>query len=570
MRGLKRYLALALVLVMVLSCLAGCSEAPANGDKSTTGTQQTTPAPTPTPTTPPETTPKATYPDPIELEFTLTEQEIQEIDAMIDSCKTLSYDETASREAVEAAWDELDLKLDYVSSQTMIAQVLYYKNIRNQEANQTYLDAYDDYLALADKANLLQKDMYMDSPVKDWFFEDWPQQDIQYLLTYTTEVADIQSQLNEIDNQFVELSDTALHDGYTELYIKMVTLGNKMAKIMGYDNYYDYMSAMAYSRDYTAEDREAFRNHVKNILMPKFEELNLPYNKAMNRLQTNENQYNHFVAFFNNDYDELNKNYLRGYIDSWTGETHDYLDHVFTNGNYLMTDGFNSYKGAFCGTLDYYDKSFCYFGPGYQSTNTVIHEIGHYYANFFVDDYVAYDLLETHSQGNEMLLLAYMKEAAPGDMYTALKYYNIYNQVITTIIACMVDDFESRIYTMESVEGLTTEDFDRIIGEVCDDYFAAYGGEKYANKALTDMQYYIRRVTGQSPAYYISYATSGVTAVNLFALAEKDEAAGRELYRKLVEEASLVEGYKAALESVGAASPFEEASFKTIVDLFAE
>ena len=39
-------------------------------------------------------------------------------------------------------------------------------------------------------------------------------------------------------------------------------------------------------------------------------------------------------------------------------------------------------------------------------------------------------------------------------------------------------------------------------------------------------------------------------------------------YRKLVEEAPEVEGYEAALISVGAASPFDENSFKTIEKLF--
>ena len=167
-----------------------------------------------------------------------------------------------------------------------------------------------------------------------------------------------------------------------------------------------------------------------------------------------------------------------------------------------------------------------------------------------------------------MLLLAHMGKKAPPVGYELTKNYELFDQLITIIISCMVDEFESQIYAMEDVSGLTEEQVTQMITAICDDYFADYGGEDFVNENLTDMQWYIRYVSGLSPAYYISYATSGVTAMNIFAQAQEDTAAARELYRKLVEEAPKTEGYEAALKSVGAASPFDEESFKTIVALF--
>ncbi len=502
----------------------------------------------------------------LELNFELTEDSFKKVDTMIDSCKTLSFDPASTREAVEGAWDELETQLNYISDQVQIAQVIYYLDTTNEAANQVYLDAYDKYLELADKANLVQKDMYLDSPVKDWFFEDWEEVDIAYLLSYTTEQSELQAQLNEIDSKFVAMEDDVLYEEYTELYIQMVTIGNKMAKLAGYENYYDYRAALGFSRDYGQEQREQFRGYVKKVIMPAFGEV---FDGVMNKAATLDYEgYMFFNDFSYEDFDTLDINYLQSYIYSHEGSTFEHMIHLFDSGNYIITDDPNAYDGAFCGTFEYYDMTMCYFGPGYQSTSTVAHEMGHYYASSFADDYTAYDLLETHSQGNEALLLAYIADLAPEGAYDFVRDYELFDMMLTMIVASMVDEYEQLIYTMDNVENLTTEDITRIIDEICDEYFGAYGGAEYMSSNVTDMQLYIRKVTGLSPAYYISYATSVVTSMNIFALAEQDETAARELYRRLVEEAPLVEGYEAALKSVGAASPFEEESFKNIVELF--
>ncbi len=571
MKGILRSIALILVLVMLMTCLGGCDMITAMVIFSQLMEGGVAAPEIPLPTEP---IPTAIEPDPTESgdgntplpPFTLDDQQIGEIDGLIDRCKTVSYSTEATREEVEAVWDELDVKLDYVSDQISIAQVVYYMDTSNEEANQTYLDAYDQYLALADKANLLQKDMYEDSPVKEWFFEDWTEAEIAFLLGYTSQQVQIQAELNEIETQFVEMDDLALHEDFTQLYIRMVTLGNQMAKLCGYANYYDYRADMGYNRDYSAEDREQFRNYVKTVIMPAFGTV---YDGVIAGASVLDyDSYMFFSDFSFNDYDSLTRNYLQEYIDSHSGSTYDHMTDLFAGNHYIITDEVNAYEGAFCTYLDYYDQGLCYFGPGYQSTSTVVHEMGHYYANFFVDDYTPLDLLETHSQGNEALLLAQIKDTAPAAGYQFLRDYELFDMMLTMIISTMVDDFESRIYAMESVEALTTADFDRIITEISNDYFGAYGGEEYMSANVTDMQWYIRKVTGLSPAYYISYATSVVSSMNLFALAEENPEQARELYRKLVEEAPAVEGYAAALESVGAASPFEESSFTTIVNLF--
>ncbi len=563
MKKMVKRLALVLVLALMLTSLGGCdllfmliNMSSQSGEMPELG-----------PVEPVITEPVITEPAPeqLKVEFTLTEEDIQRIDAMIDSCKELSYSTTATREEVEKAWDDLDEQLNFVSDQVTFAMVIYYMDTSDESANQTYLDAYDDYLALADKGTLVQKDMYEDSPVKDWFFEDWTEEDIAYLISYTSEQVEIQAELEENNTEFVELEEDDVVEKYTDMYIQMVSLGNRQAELCGYDNYYDYMAANAYGRDYTAEDREKFQNYIKTVIIPAYGDI---FNSVMAKASTLDYQgYVFFMDYIQEDFDSLSRNYLQEYIDSTSGSTYESFSGLFTGGNFIATDNPNAREGAFCTYLDYYDQGLCFFGPGYQSTSTVVHEMGHYYANAYTLDGAPYDLLETHSQGNEMMLLAHMGQNPPAG-YDFVRDYYLFNTLATVIIACMVDDYESRIYAMEDISKLTEEDVTTMISQICEEYFGAYGGEAYVGETLTDIQWYIRYVSGLQPAYYISYATSAVTAMNLFALAEEDYPAAQELYRRLVEEAPGVEGYEAALESIGAASPFDEESFKTIVELF--
>lgn len=570
MNRFVRLTALTLALVMLCACFAGCKNDPAPTDPPAVTTTPPTTEPIET-TVPPTTEPEPTWPvieevvlPEFALEYHLTDDDIARAEEMIAICEELSYSE-APREIIEDAWEKLDLFLDYIITEVSIAQVLYYQNLKDETLSSAYLDTYDKFLDLADKTNMLQKRMYDDSPVKDWFFEDWPEEDIEYLKSYTSEIVELQAKLNQIEVDFLDLSETEMYNGFVPLYIDYVTIGNQIAKLCGYDNFYAYKSDLTYNRDYTTEDIALFQSYVKTKVMPNFDSYINPALEAMNALSDDE--YMTVAYFMNMDYDQLPVNYLQGYIDSYEGSTSEWLHHMFDNSYYITSDSQNSYPGAFCTSFDCYDVNFCYFGPGYQGTMTVVHEMGHYYANHFAGDYDAFDLLESHSQCNEALLTAYLKDQMTPNEYKFVKYYNLYDHVVMIAVCTMVDAFEQRIYAMESIEGFTSADFDKIIDEICDEYFADLGGAAYVSTNVADMKSYIRQVAINSPCYYISYATSLVTTMNMLVQAEEDPAAAREVYRKLCEETADMT-YSEALAHAGAADPFKEESFNVIEALF--
>ena len=58
----------------------------------------------------------------------------------------------------------------------------------------------------------------------------------------------------------------------------------------------------------------------------------------------------------------------------------------------------------------------------------------------------------------------------PSKVYSAVRYYNLFNAYYVILMATIIDDFEQRVYALESVEGFTGEDFDAIMTEVIADY----------------------------------------------------------------------------------------------------
>ena len=269
-----------------------------------------------------------------------------------------------------------------------------------------------------------------------------------------------------------------------------------------------------------------------------------------------------FVGFVNEDFDSTKKNYLLLYLNSLDGQMGEVMRNMFLGKNCIFSNNSNSHPTAFQTYLREDEKAICMFGHNGQTADTIVHEIGHYYAAEINNDLSSYDLLETHSQGNEFLFVKFCEGQMNAAIYECVRAYNLLTTCQTMILATIVDGFEQRIYALdnETIANMTSEDFDAIMAEVCE----PYGGIDWVTTNITDPNNYWRNVAISSPVYYISYATSAAAAVQIFALAEIDEAAAYEAYIALVESVTEEDGFVGALIKAGLDSPFEEEAFKKI------
>jgi oligoendopeptidase F len=212
----------------------------------------------------------------------------------------------------------------------------------------------------------------------------------------------------------------------------------------------------------------------------------------------------------------------------------DTLDNLILDGNLFRGD----YGGAFVTYFSAFELPIAYFGPGYSGAFTVVHEFGHYmneiYNNSEFDQ--SYDLLEMHSQGNELLYLCYLKENAEMSsmVHNLVETHALVNMFYAVIAGMTIDSFEQALYLNE-YEGtnadqimadgkIAPDEYDLLYAGICADYGAA--------DALAG--YWRGGMTVQSPCYYVSYSVSAISVLQLYEIANTDGFdAAKDSYLKL-------------------------------------
>ena len=464
-------------------------------------------------------------------------------------------------------WDVLYQQFEdafyHIAQQMTVATIIYYCNMTDEAATERHLNTQDMFYDVQDKYNQSLRELYLNSPMKDELFEGWTEQEIQEMLEYDPTVMEVKKVIDDLEVQFDNLDDNdyGFSDASVELYKQLIVERRKIAAFAGYDNYYDYAAKNVYGREYSAEDLAVFREYLVNYIVPEFEGI---YDKFNAWRDLSSKRQETFINFVNEAFDSKNssKNYLLLYLNSIEGSMGEYMRSVFTDKNCIFSNNTNSHPTAFCTYMYEDEKPFCLFGINGQSANTVVHEIGHYYADMANSDLRSYDLLETHSQGNEFLFIKFCEDEMNAAVYDCVRAYNLLNACYVMIVATLVDEFEQRVYALsdEEIMAMTGDDFDAIMADVCE----PYGGVDWVTDNISDPYDYWRQVAISNPVYYISYAVSAAAAVEIFALAEEDIAAAHEAYKTLVEGVTEEDGFVIALGKAGLYTPFEEDAFKLI------
>ncbi|MBE6982565.1 MAG: hypothetical protein E7437_09655 [Ruminococcaceae bacterium] len=501
---------------------------------------------------------------PAELTFELTQEDVDAFYSLLEECEAVALAGTDVDGAV-ALSERLDEQYEYLDAQYSISMILYYSDLTDDDASQCYLDtteivtqANNDYLEMARRVYL------SNSPAKDYLFEDWTEQELAQLLAYTDEVMELQQRNSEIEVAYQDLqNDPELYDKMVPLYIEMVGNNNRIAQIYGYDNYYTYAYELVYNRDYSAEEVSAMRQYVAQYVPDALEGAMQTFSFGLYGLSSYQQQA--LIALIEGSYTENDQSYVADYLEALPTEMGQTMLDVF-NGNVIMCDqAEGAREGAFTANIGM-DRCICFFGPGYSSASTLIHEIGHYYggANSFLED-LPLDLAETQSQGNEWLFMAWLKSSLDPEVYEVMIDYRNYADMATILICMLVDEFEERVYSHPDVASLTGDDLDAIMEEVCE----GYGGIDYISGTVADIQNYWRMVVVESPVYYISYAVSDVAAMDLYRVASEDFDSGVKIYEGLNAGVDLDKGFLGNITEAGLLGPFDETVYETLYERYA-
>ena len=576
-----RLIALLIAMLMLLtSCesviepLLGLIPGLQTGTTETTTTTKWKPKPTTTKTT---TTGKVEDDEPkfnradvsttkeeLILQYTLTTEEVDAAMTLLDSMVDASIN-AETIEEVDALYDEFETSFYHIAQQMTLASIIYYCDMDDPEASERYEGTTDVFYDLQDKYMVSCRTMYLESKFSAELFEGWSEEELKQLEEYDPALTDLKKEIKDLEMQYDALDygwhnkDGKVKDEVVEVYIQLITKNNELARYYGYDNYYDYAAENVYGRDYTAEDLASFREYVIKYIGANRGAVS---DAADNVSSLKDWRQKAIKEFTQGKFDAGKTNYLLNYLDSLEGAMGEGMRHMFENKNCVFSNMGTSHPTAFQTYLYEDEKPFCLFGSTGQSATTMVHEIGHYYAAYSNADIDNYDLCETHSQGNEFLFVKYCEDSLEKEVYRAIKSDQMGGTYTTILASTIIDAFEQRVYSLDSVEGMTSADFDQIMAEVCEPFGNASG--------ITDFTVYWRLVVVSNPVYYISYAVSAVAALEICALAEEDYASALTAYNALVEGITPEDGFLGALEKAGLTSPFEEQTYIDITNNLVE
>ena len=492
------------------------------------------------------------------LKYTLTQQDLTDFEAKIAETKARMLAAQTCDEA-EAEMDLLMEEYEKFRQQKTVAEILYHCFPLDEKTTEDYLFASQavskGYLAMVD----LEKELYYENPpYRDEYFEGMTEEELEEAIKASQEMSRHSTLQSEIITDFYGDETYEDRTQIYKLYVSFLESANSLAQAAGMKNFYEYASAFTYFRDYGKEEREKFRTYVQTYIVPLYNEAKQAFYDAAAKIpQLKLMALSNLVETA--PYDSMETNYLSEYLKSLTGSMGEGMSHMFENNNYVFVTWEDANQRAFTAKLT---EPFCYFGPGYyQSTFTVAHELGHYYAELHskTENY-SFDLGETHSLGNEFFLLNYMKNTLEEDVYEVLVLYKIYATTHSILIATVLDHFEETVYNNpELLQATSNEAFENILNDqVLPNY-------RLPADLKTSLSMMWKEICVTSPVYYLSYATSAVTSLNLYSMCLQDENAAKEAYRKAVEEQTGF--FLETINLAGIPSPFEESAYLSLKNL---
>lgn len=413
---------------------------------------------------------------------------------------------------------------------------------------QSYYQKYQNYSK--DRKNIIK--LVANSTFKNKFFEGYTEEEILDLTKDTPdEVYTLEVEINNLQKEFQALSDNEMVTNGPKYIVSLVDKCNKLAKLQGYNNYLEYAYKEEYGRYYTYEDSLTFANYIKEYLI----DYTIDTYNTLSSLKYSVDTYS-YSSYISDTFTSNSKTLMKYAIEMG--------DEYLSNYKYLISKGYlyvaesGGYSGAYTSYYYLEDQPFMMLGDGYSSSNTFIHEFGHY-LNAKINGWgeTNYDLAETQSMGNEMIYTTYLLNnlALTSSTQDYLKLYKEYDMLYTLIECSYVNELTVRCFLEDN---LTEE---RVVA-LHDEVLSGYGGSRITNimKGLSNYPYY---TIVPQPCYYISYSVAALEVLDLYKISLKDFNTGKSTYLSAVK----TEGCSSSSDwlNMGLCDPFSEDSFKNLV-----
>ncbi len=340
---------------------------------------------------------------------------------------------------------------------------------------------------------------------------------------------------------YLNLSDKLNRD-IGEIFVKLVEVRNEIAAEYGYDSYVDYCYENIYGREYTREDVRDFCDGVKEKISGRFADIIFDHldDSVYEETEASTEEYVADLARFLDGIDEE----VRGVVD-------------VMNRDNLLDMEYGESRLASSYTIDNYTNKSGYIFIDRSNTFsdfiTLSHEFGHFshavlrpLENPLVA-LINYDVQEIHSTGLEYMMTAHYGEMLAADDAEAYVEYELVNGLYAVITGCLYDEFQRKVYDSE-------EPLDRAaINDAFEELVAEYGCENLFDRY--DWAYVTH--TFDSPLYYISYAVSSVSSLELWDISRTDPEGAVRMWKSVLLSDDAVQSYWEIMEEAGLTDIFE-------------
>ena len=449
----------------------------------------------------------------------------------------------------QSTYEQILYEFDELYNQYVLADAAYYADVNDtwaaedsDEMFEKLHDAEDDFFLAMQRILHGPKGKLLEGQLKDLWI-DW-------IETYIEESDELDALLKE-ENRLVqeyysaiaEADGTASSDGdYYEkinelcgpIFLDLLQVRDEIADWNGYDNYYEY-AFDSYGRDYDPEDIEALSKIAKEKIVPLFYEIyetwwDLPYPESVEEF-----------------YDEEE---ILAILEPYIGEIHPALsesyEYLRRNKTYDIEWSEKKASTGYTDNLPAFHAAFIFNSPydNYQDYSDLVHEFGHYNAAFHDPTPAIYmtsvlDVAEIHSQALELLITRYAEDLYGEDapFMTIDAVFRILSSVLS---GCMYDEFQKTVYENPD---MTLEEIDDLAEELC----FAYGmdGSGYERYDWIDVSHNFNM-----PCYYVSYATSAISALDIWTQSLEDWGSAVDRYMQVTALPSDT-GYMEAVKACG-------------------
>ena len=353
----------------------------------------------------------------------------------------------------------------------------------------------------------------------------------------------------EVDAETYAAVSEALADGRYraagELYLQLVRLRTELAQLAGYDDYAGYAYESFYTRDYSLEDAAELHELAKRYILPL----------QLRLLEETSEQELRALSVRSRMDGEAVLDAIQPFAENFDREMKETFSCLRDLHLYDIEYGADKLPTGYTVALPAYGSAFIFNSPygDYQDLSDTVHEFGHFFETFHCTQHDLWstfniDVGEIDSQALELMFTEQAGELFGeqyGEVYRDVILYNILDSVLD---GCLYDEFQTAAYQTPE---MTVEELNVLFKELSEDY-----GYSYGPGVEEDLTWVENAHNFQSPLYFISYATSALSALDLWFLYLENPREAREVYLEL-SALSLSLPYMAAAEEVGLRDIFD-------------